>query len=214
MSDKEGKIAGAASVVGGATLLSRIFGYVRDMSIAYILGAGVFADAFFVAFRIANLLRRLVGEGALTSSFVPIFTEVLTKKGPEEAGKLASRVFTLFFLILVVLMVTGVIFSPEIAAFLSPGFTADPGKFALTVALTRLMFPYMLFIGLVAIAMGVLNSLRHFAAPALSPVLFNLSIILCAALLAPALDVPAYAIAIGVLLGGVFAVRLTASLFK
>ncbi len=210
MSDKEGNIAGAASVVGGATLLSRIFGYVRDMSIAYLLGAGVFADAFFVAFRIANLLRRLVGEGALTSSFVPIFTEVLTNKGREEAGRLASRVFTLFFLILAVLTVIGVIFSPWIVAFLSPGFTADPDKFSLTVELTRYMFPYMLFIGLVAIAMGVLNSLRHFAAPALSPVLFNLSIIVCAALLAPALGVPVYALAVGVLLGGVlqFALQL------
>ncbi len=214
MSDKEGKIAGAASVVGGATLLSRIFGYVRDMSIAYLLGAGAFADAFFVAFRIANLLRRLVGEGALTSSFVPIFTELLTQKGPEAAARLASRVFTLFFLILVALTILGVIFSPEIAAFLSPGFTADADKFSLTVTLTRLMFPYMLFIGLVAIAMGVLNSLRHFAAPALSPVLFNVSIIICAALLAPALDVPAYALAVGVLLGGVLQLALQLPFLK
>jgi len=197
-------ITGAASVVGGATAFSRVLGYVRDAAIAYVFGAGVFSDAFFMAFRISNLLRRLLGEGALTSSFVPIFTEELGRRNGVEIKKLLSSVFTLFFVILVILAVAGVIFSSEIVRFLSPGFTEDPFKFNLTVRLTQFMFPYMVFVGLMAIAMGALNSVRHFAAPAISPVFFNLSIIAAIFLVAPFLDVPVYALAIGVLVGGFF----------
>jgi putative peptidoglycan lipid II flippase len=201
--DDKGNITRAASVVGGATLLSRILGYIRDAVIAYGFGAGFYADSFFVAFRVSNLLRRLVGEGALTSSFVPIFTEELNQRSKVEASRLASKVFTLFLIILVILALLGIVFSENLIQVLSPGFNEVPGKFSLTVKLTRVMFPYMVFIGLMAIAMGVLNSLRHFLAPALSPVLFNLSIILSALLVAPFLKVPVYALAVGVLLGGV-----------
>ncbi len=208
MSDK-GKgdgshISGAIGIIGSATALSRVLGYIRDASIAHVFGAAMLTDAFFVAFRISNLLRRLVGEGALTSSFVPIFTEELTLRSREAARTLSSSVFTLFGIILVVLSVVGILISGPIVELMSPGFVADPGKFALTVRLTRLMFPYMISIGLTAIGMGVLNSVRHFAAPALSPVLFNISIIASIFLVAPFLTHPVYALPVGVLAGGLF----------
>ncbi|MBI5453945.1 MAG: murein biosynthesis integral membrane protein MurJ [Deltaproteobacteria bacterium] len=198
----ERKITGAASIVGGATVLSRILGYIRDAAVAYAFGAGLYADAFFMAFRISNLLRRLVGEGALTSTFIPIFTEEMGERSKESTRDLVSSVFTLFAIILIILTLLGVIFSREIVLLMSPGFATDALKFSITVDLTRLMFPYMVFIGLMAIAMGVLNSYRHFAAPAIAPVFFNIAIILCIFAVAPFLDTPVYALAIGVLLGG------------
>lgn len=195
-------ITGAASVIGSATVLSRILGYARDAVVAYVFGAAMATDAFFVAFRISNLLRRLVGEGALTSSFVPIFTEELIKRPKEGARRLASSAFTLFAIILVVLTIAGVAFSDPIVRLLSPGFVSDPEKFVLTVNLTRVMFPYMVFIGLMAIAMGVLHSLKHFTAPAVAPVFFNVMIILSVVAVSPFLAEPVYALAAGVLMGG------------
>lgn len=200
----EGRITGAASIVGAATVVSRVLGFVRDAAVAYVFGAGLFADAFFMAFRIANLLRRLVGEGALTSSFIPIFTEEKNSRTQEGTRALVSSVFTLIAIILIVLTVLGMIFSREIVLLMAPGFASDPEKFRATVTLTWMMFPYMVFIGLMAIAMGVLNSYRHFTAPALSPVFFNLSIIVCVFAVAPFLATPIYALAVGVLLGGFF----------
>ncbi|MBI5344388.1 MAG: murein biosynthesis integral membrane protein MurJ [Deltaproteobacteria bacterium] len=198
----EKRITGAASIVGAATVLSRVLGYMRDAAIAYVFGAGILADAFFMAFRIANLLRRLVGEGALTASFIPIFTEEMERRSREETRRFASSVFTLFAIILAALAALGAVFSKEIVWLMSPGFASDPMKFSITVSLTRLMFPYMFFIGLMAIAMGVLNSMRHFTAPALSPVFFNLAIIASVFAIAPFLNEPVYALAIGVLIGG------------
>lgn len=205
MSDRratERAITGAASVVGSATGLSRVLGYARDAAIAYVLGASMSADAFFVAFRISNMLRRLVGEGALTSIFIPIFTGEMNRRSKEETRELASSVFTLFFIILVALAALGIIFSAPIVRFMSPGFADDPEKFATTVNLTRLMFPYMVFVGLMAIAMGVLNAYRHFSIPALSPVFFNITIIVSIFAVVPFLTSPVYALAIGVLAGG------------
>ncbi len=198
----ERKITGAASIVGAATVLSRILGYVRDAAVAYVFGAGLYSDAFFMAFRVANLLRRLVGEGALTSSFIPIFTEEMNQRSKESARDLVSSVFTLLTIALIVLTAIGMIFSKEIVWLMSPGFAADPEKFRLTVNLTMFMFPYMVFIGLMAVAMGVLNSYRHFTAPALSPVFFNIVMIVCLFALVPFLATPVYALAIGVLFGG------------
>lgn len=208
----EGKIAGAASIIGSATVVSRILGYIRDAVVAFVFGAAMQSDAFFVAFRISNLLRRLVGEGALTSSFVPIFTGELNERTKDEARLLASSVFTLFTLILIVLAALGIVFSEEIVRVMSPGFIKDPAKLELTVSLTRLMFPYMVFVGLMAIAMGVLNSVKHFTAPALAPAFFNISIILSVVAVAPFIAEPVYALAFGVLFGGLlqFAVQLPA----
>ncbi len=204
------KIAAGASIVGGATVLSRILGYIRDMAIAYYFGAGALSDAFFVAFRISNLLRRLVGEGALTSSFIPIFLDERTRREDEDLKGLVSGVFTLFTIILIVVTFLGIFFSEDLVALMSPGFLSDPEKFALTVNLTRLMFPYMIFVGLMAIGMGVLNSLKHFTAPALAPVFFNIAIISSILLISPFLQQSVYALAIGVLIGGTlqFAIML------
>jgi putative peptidoglycan lipid II flippase len=197
------KIARAAGVVGGATLLSRIFGFLRDMIVAQLFGAGTATDAFFVAFRIPNLLRRLVGEGSLTVSFIPIYSEYLSRKSKEESDELVSVSFSVLTIVLLFLTAAGIIFSPWIVKAIAYGFSQEPEKFRLTVFLNRMMFPYIFFIGLVAWAMGILNSLKHFAAPALAPVLLNISIIACALFLSGSLGDPVTSLAIGVLLGGV-----------
>ncbi len=202
MSEKR-KIAKTASVVGGATLLSRIFGFVRDMIVAQLFGAGMATDAFFVAFRIPNLLRRLVGEGSLTASFIPVYSEYISQKSKEEGDELVSASFSVLAIVLILLTGLGVLFSPWIIKLMAYGFSLEPEKFKLTVLLTRLMFPYIFFIGLVALAMGILNSWKHFAAPALAPVLLNLAIIACALLFSGILKEPILSLAFGVLLGGI-----------
>jgi len=198
------KLAAHASIVSGATVLSRILGYTRDMAIAYYFGAGALSDAFFVAFRISNLLRRLVGEGALTSSFIPIFLDERTRRSDKELRGLVNGVFTLFTIILVVVTLLGIYFAEDLVTLMSPGFLSNPEKFALTVNLTRIMFPYMVLVGLMAIGMGVLNSLKHFTAPALAPVFFNIAIISSILLISPFFHESVYALGIGVLLGGLF----------
>jgi putative peptidoglycan lipid II flippase len=201
MEEKE-KIARAAGVVGAATLLSRVFGFIRDMVVAQLFGAGNATDAFFVAFRIPNLLRRLVGEGALTASFIPIYSEYLIQHSQEESNRFVQISFTLLTISLSAITLLGIAFSPWIVKAIAYGFSANPEKFGLTVLLNRLMFPYIFFISLVALSMGVLNSLRHFSAPAFSPVILNLSIIACALLGFPYLDEPILSLALGVLIGG------------
>lgn len=202
MAEEKRRIAKAAGVVGGSTLISRILGFVRDALVAKLFGAGMAADAFFVAFRIPNLFRRLLGEGSLTSSFIPIFTEYLARKSREEAAGLANAFFSLALVVLAVVTGVGILFAPVIVTVMAHGFSSVPEKFQLTVTLTRIMFPYLLFVGLVALCMGILNSLRHFAAPALSPVLLNISIIVAAIFLTPFFKEPVTALAIGVVIGG------------
>ena len=174
------KMARAAGLVGAATMISRITGLARDTVIAALFGASWMTDAFWVAYRIPNLLRRLLGEGALTVAVVPVFTEYLEKKTKEDALDLAYNVFTALSAILVVLCILGIIFSPAIVTVIGPGFVNQPDQFALAVFLNRLMFPYLFFICLVALCMGILNAFRHFAAPALSPIMLNAAMILCA----------------------------------
>ncbi|MFB3925881.1 MAG: murein biosynthesis integral membrane protein MurJ [Syntrophales bacterium] len=197
------RVARAAGIVGVATLLSRIFGFIRDVVVARYFGAGLSTDAFFVAFRIPNMLRRLLAEGSLTVSFVPVFTEYLNRESRKDALQLANASFTLLSMILVGISIAGVLLSPFIVTIMAPGFTKYPDKYALTVFLTRLMFPYIFFISLVALCMGILNSLRHFAAPALSPVLLNIAMIGAALLLRNYFTEPILALAVGVLIGGV-----------
>lgn len=203
MSEEKSKIARAAGIVGFSTLISRVLGFVRDSLIAAMFGAGMAADAFFVAFRIPNMFRRLLGEGSLTSSFIPVFTEYLTHKSREEAREMANAFFSLAMVVLSLITICGIVFAPQIVTVLAHGFTSNPEKFRLTVTLTRMMFPYLFFVGLVALCMGILNSLRHFAAPALSPVLLNISMILSVILLAPFFKEPVMALTIGVLIGGI-----------
>ena len=197
------KVAKAAGVVGIATMISRIFGFIRDMVVAAIFGASWIYDAFLIAFRIPNLLRRLIGEGSLTVSFVPVFTEYLRNKSKQEALELANVAFTLLSIILVVVSILGVLLAPLIVALQAPGFIQTPEQFALAVFLSRLMFPYIFFMSLVALCMGILNSFRHFAAPALSPVILNISMIAAALLLRNYFSQPITALAIGVMIGGV-----------
>ena len=197
------RVVRAAGVVGIATMLSRVFGFLRDMVVAGFFGAGLTTDAFFVAFRIPNLLRRLLAEGSLTVSFVPIFTEYLRNKTREEALELADVTFTALSIVLVVVSLLGVLFSPLIVTVMAPGFARMPAQYELAVFLTRLMFPYILLISLVALCMGILNSLRHFAAPALSPVVLNIAMILATLTLRGFFREPVVALAVGVMAGGV-----------
>ncbi|MCE5210617.1 MAG: murein biosynthesis integral membrane protein MurJ [Deltaproteobacteria bacterium] len=202
-SSENSKVVKAAGIVSAATMVSRVFGLVRDMVIAAFFGASWMTDAFWVAFRIPNMLRRLLGEGSLTISFVPVFTEYLEKKSKEEALELAQNVFTLLSVILAVISILGILVSPMIVKILAPGFISDPDKFGLTVFLNRLMFPYIFFIALVALCMGILNSFRHFTAPALSPVMLNVAMIAAAFAFRPFFAEPITALAIGVLIGGI-----------
>jgi len=202
------KLGYAAGVVGFFTFLSRILGLVRDMVIAGLFGSGLAADAFFVAFRIPNLLRRLFAEGSLTIAFIPVFTEYLTLKTKKDAFDLARVVLTILSIILAVVTLLGILFSPWIVRVQAFGFGGSGIKYDLTVLLTRIMFPYIFFISIVAFFMGVLNSLRRFAAPAAAPILLNVGIIGAAYLISPHCEAPILGIAIGVLIGGALQVGL------
>ncbi|MEW6671061.1 MAG: murein biosynthesis integral membrane protein MurJ [Thermodesulfobacteriota bacterium] len=196
------RVTKAAGVVAGATLLSRIFGFIRDVVVAWFFGAGLASDAFFVAFRIPNLLRRLLAEGSLSIAFIPVFTDHLARNGKEEAFLLARAALRLISVLLAVVAVLGILLSPLIVRIVGVGFAESPEKLALTVTLTRIMFPYIFFIGLVALSMGILNVLGHFAAPALAPVFLNIAMIGSVFLISPHLDEPIIGLAVGVLIGG------------
>ena len=202
------KVTRAAGVVGAATLASRIFGFLRDVAIAWFFGAGMAADAFFVAFRIPNLLRRLFAEGALSIAFVPVFTEVIEKEGMDEAASVARSAMRMLTVVLTVVTLIGIVAAPALVWIIAPGFADDPDKFAVTVHLTRIMFPYILLVGLVALAMGILNPLGHFAAPALAPVLLNLAMIGGILFIAPYMEDPVTGLAVGVIIGGVLQLLL------
>ncbi len=195
-------MAEAAGVVGGATLLSRILGFVRDAVIAWFFGAGVVSDAFFVAFRIPNLLRRLFSEGALTVTFIPVFTEYLSEKGRNQALEMAASAMRFLSVLLALAAVAGVLLAPLLIRIIAPGFAGLEDRFDLTVTLTRIMFPYVFFVGLVALSMGILNVFGHFSTPALAPVFLNLAMIGSVFLISPHLDQPIVGLALGVILGG------------
>ena len=196
-------IAKAASIVSLSTLLSRIAGLVRDQVTAFFFGAGFMADAFFVAWRLPNLLRRLLAEGALTAAFVPVFTETLTKKGAEASAKFFRSILTLMFLILLIITALGIIFAPQIVMLIAPGFTKNAGQFEQAVFLTRLLFPYILMMGLASLFMGALNSLGVFAAPALGPFVANLAMIGGSFFLSSYFNPPITGLALGALVGGI-----------
>ncbi len=192
-------IAKSASVIGLATLCSRILGFVRDMVIARLFGVYTVAQAFVIAFRIPNLFRDFIGEGATNAAFVPVFTEYQLKRSKEEFWQLANIVLNLLLVTLSVITLLGIVFSPLIVRLMAPGFISDPQKFEATVTLTRWIFPYLLLICLAAYAMGVLNSLKHFALPAFAPCLLNISIIVFAMIFGEGIK----GLALGVLVGGV-----------
>ncbi len=198
----------ALATVSSMTLVSRVLGLVRDVVIARVFGAGLATDAFFVAFRIPNLLRRLFAEGAFSQAFVPVLGEYRTVRGDSETKLLVDHVATLLVTILFVVSLLGVVAAPLIIYISAPGFSADADKFELTTALLRLTFPYILFISLTSLAGGILNTWSRFSIPAFTPTLLNLSFIVFALWLAPYFDPPVMALAWAVFCGGVLQLAL------
>lgn len=193
----------ALAAVSSMTFLSRILGFVRDMLIARVFGAGAMTDAFFVAFKIPNLLRRLFAEGAFSQAFVPILAEYKNRQGIDATRQLVNQVASALTLILIAVAILGVIAAPWITYMSAPGFSSTPDKFDLTVDLLRITFPYIVFISLVALAAGILNTWSRFSVPAFAPVLLNVAMIGATAWAAPYFDPPILALAWGVALGGV-----------
>ena len=167
----------SAATVGGYTMASRVLGFIRDILTAAFLGAGPVADAFFVAQRLPNLFRSLFAEGAFSAAFVPLFAGTIAHDGKPVAKRFAEDCLSVLLTALFVFVVLGEIFTPSLLDVLAPGFRAEPDKFALTVGLTRITFPYLLFISLTALQGGILNSVERFAATAATPMLLNIFLI-------------------------------------
>ena len=196
-------IVRALGSIGSATLLSRILGYVRDMVVALGFGAGPVTDAFFVAFRVPNILRRLLAEGALSTAVIPVFTEYASTRTRDEFRRLLRAILGAGLLALVATTLLGIAAAPWIVRAIAPGFSAEPGQERLAVLLTRVMFPYLILVGLSALAMGTLNAQHRFFAAALGPAVLNVGMIAGVLLLAGHIDPPILALALGVLAGGV-----------
>lgn len=191
----------SAGTVGGWTLASRLLGFVRDILLARILGAGLLSDAFFVAFKLPNFFRRLFAEGTLTIALIPVLNEEL-KKGEEDAHQYLNALAGLLLASLLLITILGVVFMPVLLLIFAPGFKDEPERWDQALLLARWMFPYLLMISLTALSWAILNTYRKFAVAAASPALLNIALIFAALALAPNFDNPALAMAIGVLLGG------------
>jgi putative peptidoglycan lipid II flippase len=198
----------ALATVSSLTMVSRVLGFARDFFIARAFGAGLATDAFFVAFRLPNLLRRLFAEGAFSQAFVPVLGEYKNRTSPEEVRTLLDGVATLLLVALVLTAAAGVVAAPLIVYVTAPGFAADPGKFGLTVAMLRIVFPYIAFMSLVAFAAGVLNTWNRFSVPAITPALLNVSFIVGALFFADAFEPPVLVLAWAVFAGGVLQLAL------
>ena len=173
------KITGYLSSVTIATGISRILGYMRDMLVAQVFGAGLFADAFYAAYRIPNLFRRLLGEGSVSASFVPVFSEYVQTKEKKDVQELFNVVFTVLTVILLTITILGIIFAKPLTKIIAFGFTSTPEKLNIAILLTKIMFPYLLFACLAALLLGVLNSLKSFFLPAVAPASLSISEIFC-----------------------------------
>lgn len=202
----------SVAVIGGLTFISRIIGFIRDILIASRLGAGLYADVFFVAFKLPNFFRSLFAEGAFSSAFVPIFSGMLAAEGKEQAQKFASKVFTVLLLVLLIFTGAMQLAMPWIMHVLAPGFAKDPEKFALAVYLTRITMPYLLCMSLVSLFGGMLNSLGKFSAMAASPILLNLCMVVAILYLSYYTETPAHALSWGVFIAGI--VQLVAILIS
>jgi putative peptidoglycan lipid II flippase len=203
-----GHLVRSASTITPLTLLSRITGYLRDKVIAATLGAGMRSDAFLVAWRIPNMLREIIGEGAMSSAVIPVYMEVSAQRSAEEARAFVGRVVATFALILAGITVAGIVLSPWLVSLLAGQFRQDPGKFELTVLLNRWIFPYILLVSLAALCQALLNAHRRFAAAAAAPILLNVALILAALVLSPRLAEPTYGLAAGVLAGGLLQIAI------
>ena len=193
----------SAATVSGLTLVSRITGVIRDMLIARIFGASAETDAFYVAFRLPNMLRRLFAEGAFQQAFVPMLADVKAREDGTDRTFI-DHVFTVLALAVFAASILGVLVAPLLVWAIASGLSSDPEAFDLATALTRFMFPYIAFMALTALAASVLNTWKRFAIPAATPVLLNLSFIGCTLWLAPRLEEPIWALAVAVIVGGVF----------
>ncbi|MGF1615917.1 MAG: murein biosynthesis integral membrane protein MurJ [Gammaproteobacteria bacterium] len=193
----------STTTVGMNTLLSRVLGFVRDIVVARYFGASMGADAFFVAFRIPNFLRRLFAEGAFSQAFVPVLSEYKAMRSPQELARLNDQVVAVLASVLFMVTLVGVVAAPVLVMVFAPGYLGQADKYALTVELLRLTFPYLFFISLTAFAGAILNTHGHFGVPAFTPVLLNVSLIAAAIWLAPLLETPVMALAWGVFVGGV-----------
>ncbi|MDO4637287.1 MAG: murein biosynthesis integral membrane protein MurJ [Lautropia sp.] len=192
----------AAATISGLTLISRILGLIRETLVASIFGAGPLTDAFFVAFRLPNMLRRLFAEGAFTQAFVPILAET-QQQSPERSRQVLDAVATMLFWVLSAVVAVAVLAAPGLVWLVASGLRKDPQTFSVAVLMTRWMFPYILLISLVALASSVLNLWKRFAVPAFAPVLLNVSMIGAALWLTPFFNPPVLALALGVMIGGV-----------
>jgi putative peptidoglycan lipid II flippase len=188
----------SASTIGLATSLSRLLGFVRDVVLARLFGVYVYAQAFVIAFKIPNLLRDLVAEGAANAAFVPVFSEYKVKHSEKEFWELANVVLNLLLVIVTAITVLGIVFSPLIVRLIAPGFISDPQKLDITIRLNRIIFPYILLVALAAYAMSILNTLKHFSVPAFAPCLLNISIIVFAIMFGESIK----GLSLGVLIGG------------
>ncbi|UCD54764.1 MAG: murein biosynthesis integral membrane protein MurJ [Candidatus Omnitrophota bacterium] len=204
MSNK--RLIKSTGLISFATCCSRVFGFARDILIANFFGTTIFAQAFVVAFRIPNLLRDLIGEGAANAAFVPVLTEYYTTRSKEDFWRLAKNLLYILVITLFVISLCGILLAPAIVRLIAPGFIEDTAKLAITIELTRIIFPFIFLIGLVAYGMGVLNSLDHFASPAFGPVLLNISMILFLIYVCPKIGIKGLALA--VLVGGALQVAL------
>lgn len=198
----KGGLLRSSAVVSVMTLLSRVLGMVRDMVVAAYFGSSPAADAFFIAFKIPNFLRRLFAEGAFAQAFVPVLSEYRAQRSLAEVKQLVDRVAGRLGLVLTALTALGVVASPYLVMLFAPGFRDDPGKLALAGDLLRITFPYLLLISLTAFCGGILNSYGRFAVPAFTPVLLNVCMIGSAVLLTPYFDQPIMALAWGVFVAG------------
>jgi len=196
----------AAGKLAGGTALSRVLGVVRDMLKAYLFGTGLAADAFTVAFRIPNMLRAFLAEGTLSAAFVPVFNDYLAKGRRKESWEVARHTAGILVIVLLLFTLAGVLLAPVLVRIMAAGYGEVPGKMELTVSLTRMLFPYIFFVGLTALCAGILNSHRHFTMPALAPAMLNISMVAFMGLLCVRLaggpEVQIYGLAAGALVGG------------
>jgi len=197
-----GKLLKSTLTVGANTMVSRVLGLLRDVVIAWAFGASRDTDAFFVAFRLPNFLRRLFAEGAFSQAFVPILGEYKSKRSHEEVRQLAAHVAGTLGAVLLVVTAIGILAAPVLVMIFAPGFLADEEKYTLTVQMVRITFPYILFVSLTAFAAGMLNTYGRFGVPAFTPVLLNLALIGAALWLAPSMQEPVMALAWGVFIAG------------